>query len=108
MNLEQLYKKTLHDFNNYVELLYLKYSLQQFEDTPVVFTETIEKYLTRCGFITNYVLGERIYTRNFTCIKILEKGEGIFIWTDIEGSTGTYMNKSLITGLPNIIKYYDR
>lgn len=108
MDLDKLYKETLNKFNEYVELLYIKYTNGKFLE-PRVSVESLEAYLHRLGFVSNFVLGEKIYTRNFTCVQITPKCH-VNIWTDkCENSKSPCVIKdSQLTSLPIFINYFDR
>lgn len=108
MDLDKLYKETLNKFKEYVELLYIKYTNDRFIE-PQVNVENLEAYLHRLGFVPNFVLGEKIYTRNFTCIKITPKCH-VNIWTDKckNSKAPCVIKDSQLTSLPIFINYFDR
>ena len=82
MPIEDLYQKTLKNFNEYVELLYISVLSRAKETDKQITEEMIEIYLKKRGYTMNYVSGKRIMIKDFTCVYyncgILE------IWHDIK------------------------
>ena len=106
MPIEDLYQKTLKNFNEYVELLYISVLSRAKETDKQITEEMIEIYLKKRGYTTNYVSGKRIMIKDFTCVYyncgILE------IWHDIKNSKTMFIKESLLTNLPIMLDYMEK
>lgn len=108
MWIEKLYQQTLKDFNNNLNLIFIKYDNLNLKILDKSINQDIlEKYLKRQGYYENFVLGERIYVKGFTCIKIIDTT--IEIWTDkCNNNKHLIINKEHITYLPIALKYFEK
>ena len=66
MPIEDLYQKTLKNFNEYVELLYISVLSRAKETDKQITEEMIEIYLKKRGYTMNYVSGKRIMIKDGT------------------------------------------
>ena len=106
MPIEDLYQKTLKNFNEYVELLHISVLSRAKEIDKQITEEMIEIYLKKRGYTMNYVSGKRIMIKDFTCVYydcgILE------IWHDVKNSKAMFIKESLLTNLPIMLDYMEK
>lgn len=114
------YKQAKQRVHDYIDMLYIQYvsklrinkeiSIQtnMRDKTPnPLTTDLIEEYLRKRGYVLNVMLKKPIWTRDFTCVSIME--DHVEIWHDIPKSKGpVVIHNSLLTGLPITLKYMEK
>ena len=105
---EELYKKAINNFNEYVDMIYIQALSYSEEKTDKKITvELLEIYLKKRGYTMNYILNKRVMIKDFTCVFF---SDGLIeVWTDKSNSKNSvFIKDSLITGLPITLNYFER
>jgi hypothetical protein len=108
MNIEQIFKEAKERINTHIEMLYIQAlsKIQSKESSKEVTEKMIENYLKKRGYIQNTLSGEKVFTKDFVVVKILDNE--VELWHDIPASASLFVNNSLLTGLPISLNYMER
>lgn len=94
----------------HIQMLYiqsLSISNPKTESSKDFSDDAIELYLKKRGYGMNYVKGDRVMVKDFTCVKVQD--DYVEVWHDIGCNNGSvFINNSLLTGLPITLNYMER
>jgi hypothetical protein len=108
MNIEQIFKEAKERINTHIEMLYIQAlsKIQSKESSKEVTEKMIENYLKKRGYIQNTLSGEKVFTKDFVVVKILDNE--VELWHDYPGCASLFVDNSLLTGLPISLNYMER
>ena len=106
--IECLYQTVIHNFNEYIEMLYIQAKSKiSKESVKEIDEKSIEDWLKKRGYTMNYVLGKRVMVKEFTCVFVNKNV--IEVWHDkTKNNKSVFINESLLTGLPITLDYMER
>jgi len=108
MNIEQMFRDAKERINIHIEMLYIQAisSIQSKESIKEITETMIENYLKKRGYIVNLLRGEKVLTKDFVVVKILDNE--VELWHDYPGCASLFVDNSLLTGLPISLNYMER
>ena len=89
-----------------IELSYINILSKSNSCDRTITNKLIEKYLERRGYVVNTLSRNRLLTKGFVCVAI--HNNYIEIWHDIPNNKSSFVNDSLLTGLPIALRYYEK
>jgi hypothetical protein len=107
-SLNQMFSEANQRINDFIDMLYIQGISKGEESNKTIDENVIDGYLKRRGYAMNYVLGQKLATKEFTVV--YNGGNYIEIWHDLPGKQGksVFVKDSLLTGLPITLNYMER
>lgn len=112
MDIDKEIQKAKEKVHDHIEMLFIQASSRLAykikKDLPRrLNSKLIEDYLKRRGYVMNYVLGETVMVKGFTCVYV--KDDYVEVWHDkIKNNKSVFVNEMMLTGLPITLNYMER
>ena len=107
--IDSLFERAKYDIDNYIEMLYIsaRIDVENKCELRKDLTELlIENYLKKRGYVLNNILNRPVWVNGFVCVHF--NGKRIEIWHDVKNSKSSFVDKSMLTGLPIALNYFER
>lgn len=121
---DALFEQAQYNIKQHIEMLCLqaecKLSLPSDKKGGIdknLFSNLIEKYLKKRGYVLNTILGKPVWTKEFCCVYI--EDNYVEAWHDLSGwkphslytkrkGKSVFITEALLTGLPITLDYFEK